>query len=132
LENKGNESDSENDEMIDDINNKDILNKNKNCQSTGKKKRISYTLKQKITIVQDSQKSYLSLPEFSKSIGIAKSSLSEWRSQINELKKQAESSKRKLTNKRLIGGGRKILYPRIEKALYQWILEERKKYSQIT
>ena len=49
-------------------------------------------MKEKINVVQDSQKTTLSLADFAKSYGKGNSWLSECRAQIDKLKSQVESS----------------------------------------
>ena len=110
---------------------KDVKNIQKRTLN-GKVKRKSYSLKEKIRIIKEYEETNLTLCEFAKTVGITKSSISEWNTKKDILIMQSKSSKRKLNNKRLLGGGRKIIYPEIEKAVYQWIIDERKKNCQVT
>ena len=93
---------------------KDVKNIQKSTQN-GKIKRKSKCLKEKIGIIKEYEERNITLCKFAKTVGIAKSSISEWNTKNYILIMKYKSSKRKLTNKRYLEEGEKILTQKSKK-----------------
>ncbi|KAL3095159.1 hypothetical protein niasHT_025452 [Heterodera trifolii] len=89
--------------------------------SQTKRKRRAYSIQEKVEILDFAKKS--SIHAASRHFGIDRNTVRDWKKQEANLRKEAESSKRK----RLEGGGRKVPNRNFEEAVFQWVSELRLK-----
>ncbi|KAL3122220.1 hypothetical protein niasHT_002100 [Heterodera trifolii] len=91
-----------------------------------KRKRRAYSIQEKVEILDFAKKS--SIHAASRHFGIDRNTVRDWKKQEANLRKEAESSKRK----RLEGGGRKVPNRNFEEAVFQWVSELRLKKVRVT
>ncbi|KAL3106777.1 hypothetical protein niasHT_014297 [Heterodera trifolii] len=94
--------------------------------SQTKRKRRAYSIQEKVEILDFAKKS--SIHAASRHFGIDRNTVRDWKKQEANLRKEAESSKRK----RLEGGGRKVPNRNFEEAVFQWVSELRLKKVRVT
>ncbi|KAL3070781.1 hypothetical protein niasHS_016647 [Heterodera schachtii] len=91
-----------------------------------KRKRRAYSIQEKVEIIDFTKKS--SIHAASRHFGVDRNTVRDWKKQEANLRKEAESSKRK----RLEGGGRKVPNMNFEEAMFQWVSELRQKKVRVT
>ena len=97
------------------------------------KKKLSYSVKFKLTVVEECSESGLSRRDVAKNYGLNESTLRGWCKQVETLKEmKAEEDVGGKKRKRVEGGGRRPLAADMEEKLYEWVKDLRERNLRVT
>jgi hypothetical protein len=85
-------------------------------------KRNVYTITEKCSVIRMVQENNLSLRQAEKEVGVDRKLLRDWINKSPQLM-QAEGT----SSCRLSGGGRKCMYPELEKQILDWLKDQRER-----